>query len=164
MLALYNLETDPNEKKNILGEKASKEILAELKGWALQLVREMVSYSGFQTWTFLSQILGSCKLWTFSCPGISSQSWREYWIRLVPCSSVQLVLCWSFSIKPADKSSWSCQGQFPPLHCGEGLLVQQPSASQWDQDLFCQTGEGRRTWWAAFVFIYEYGFCEYKMI
>ena len=46
---MYNLETDPNEKKNILGEKASTEILAELKGWALQLVREMVSYSGFQT-------------------------------------------------------------------------------------------------------------------
>ena len=46
---MYNLETDPNEKKNILGEKGSEEILAKLKGWALQLVREMVSYSGFQT-------------------------------------------------------------------------------------------------------------------
>ena len=44
VLDLYNLQTDPYEKINIIKEKASEEILGDLKRWALKLVKEMVCH------------------------------------------------------------------------------------------------------------------------
>ena len=45
VLELYNLDADPYERKNIIKEKASEEILGDLNRWAIQLVKEMVSYN-----------------------------------------------------------------------------------------------------------------------
>ena len=45
VLELYNLDADPYERKNIIKEKASEEILGDLNRSAIQLVKEMVSYN-----------------------------------------------------------------------------------------------------------------------
>ena len=44
-MELYNIETDPIEKNNILDDENSLEILADLRQWSMQLVKEMVSGS-----------------------------------------------------------------------------------------------------------------------
>ena len=39
---MYNLESDPYEKKNLVKDLNSTETLKDLKQWAMELVKEMV--------------------------------------------------------------------------------------------------------------------------